>query len=372
MLGKYSLRHQLLRLPALLIFPLTLFLMRLAEKYPAFTESVYSRKAYPRIANIFSSITSAVPFSIAEIAIVLGAAAMLIVFIVRLVKLFRFKLRDLMRFVSLLITYALIAGFLFFAFYALWGLNQFRTPVAESMSLPDGEYSASQLEQVCMELSERAAGYREYVQEDASGVFVYSDGFDAAAQEVADAYAELGHKYELFSMYAVPAKSAMFSEALSYAGIAGIYIPYTFEAHVNTNAPDLYLAFDAAHETAHFLGWVDEYEASFVGFLACLESDDAEVLYSGYMSALNECINQLYLLDEDACARVAATYSDGMRRDLVSYREYLKEYSGSISDTVADINDAYLKFNGQENGIESYSDVVQLILRYFDLTRVIN
>lgn len=49
------------------VFFLSLILYKLAFLFPEATEKVYSRAIYPFFANIFSSITSVFPFSLAEI-----------------------------------------------------------------------------------------------------------------------------------------------------------------------------------------------------------------------------------------------------------------------------------------------------------------
>ncbi len=367
MFGKYTLRRQLFRLLWLLVFPLVYALTRLAARYPAFTERVYSLGIYPKLSQALGAISSAVPFSIAEFVIVIGAFAMLLLLIIRLIRAFSFKPERLVRLLSLVITYCIIGGMLLFAFYGLWGFNQFRVPLSQTMELPSGQYSTEQLETACTELAKKAAALRETASQDENGVFCYADMFDDTAKRVVNAYTDLAAEYPLFSRRVYPAKSVMHSKAMSYTGTAGIFICYTAEANVNTEQPDLFVAYDAAHETAHYLGWAQEDEANFVAFLACTASSDADIAYSGYMGALISCVNALYQYDSDAYARVCALYSDGMLRDLADYSEYYNKYDSSkIKSISTSFNDSYLKFNGQENGVETYSEVVNLILSYYD------
>ena len=44
-----------------------------------------------------------------------------------------------------------------------------------------------------------------------------------------------------------------------------------------------------------------------------------------------------------------------------SYSAFLSKYRGRVSDISSEINDAYLKANGVENGEKSYNDVTKLI-----------
>lgn len=41
------------------------------------------------------------------------------------------------------------------------------------------------------------------------------------------------------------------------------------------------------HEFAHLKGFMQEDEANLIGYLACINSDDAFFRYSGYMGVLN-------------------------------------------------------------------------------------
>ena len=44
----------------------------------------------------------------------------------------------------------------------------------------------------------------------------------------------------------------------------------------------------------------------------------------------------------------------------------MDSYEGGISKTADKINDTYLKVNGQADGVQSYSRMVDLIVAYFD------
>ena len=153
---------------------------------------------------------------------------------------------------------------------------------------------------------------------------------------------------------------------MSYGGIAGIYIPYFAEANVNINQPALLIASSAAHETAHYLGVAREDEANFVSYLACTYSLDASVRYSGTMLALINCANQLYASDAELYRRlVSEYYSEGMLRDLRDYNAYWDSFEGPMEEAVDNMNDNYLKFNKQENGVKSYGMMVDLLLAYY-------
>ena len=61
----------------------------------------------------------------------------------------------------------------------------------------------------------------------------------------------------------------------------------------------------------------------------------------------------------------AGLYSEGMLRDLRDYNAYWDSFEGPIEEAVDNMNDNYLKFNKQENGVKSYGMMVDLLLAYY-------
>ena len=43
------------------------------------------------------------------------------------------------------------------------------------------------------------------------------------------------------------------------------------------------------------------------------------------------------------------------------------DYEGQVEEAFDSINDSYLKFNLQENGVKSYGMMVDLMLAYYDI-----
>ena len=291
------------KLPWLLLIPAFYGIGILAAKYPDTTENVYSAPLYPYISRALGYITSlARGVSVSECVVLGLIVAAIVLVIVFIVKLFSGRLR-----------FAQLMSFIM-------------------------------------------------------GVCVFALEKDSAAEfsKIPAAYRLLGADYSIFSGTVYPAKGVKASVAMSYGGIAGIYIPYFAEANVNINQPALLIASSAAHETAHYLGVAREDEANFVSYLACTYSLDASVRYSGTMLALINCANQLYASDAELYRRlVSEYYSEGMLRDLRDYNAYWDSFEGPIEEAVDNMNDNYLKFNKQENGVKSYGMMVDLLLAYY-------
>ena len=112
-------------------------------------------------------------------------------------------------------------------------------------------------------------------------------------------------------------------------------------------------------------GFMQEEEANFIAFLACLSSDRSDFQYSGYLSGWVYCMNALYRADYNAWQEVRVTLMEEAEPDLEANNAFWDSYHGTISETAERINDTYLKANGQAEGVQSYNRMVDLIVAYF-------
>ena len=360
-----SIPRQLLRLLNLLVVPITYFAVKGAAKLPKTVETVYSRKIYPVIRSAVSHVTRLVPPAVIELFVLAFAITFVIGLIIRLVRLFKRKEYAFVNLVSLFISVIIFAGYLFPAFYIMWGLNMFREPLEDKMALPEKQYTTEQLNAVCLDLAQNAARLREEVTVDTSGIF--SADTDKLLDSVREACIRFGEENPDFKADCPKANQLLSSEYFSKCGIAGIYIFLTEEPCINVNEPCLYLAHSAAHETSHYIGYAHEEDANFLGFLICIGSDDPNVAYSGYMHALLNCGNALAGADKEAYSALYGTYTAGMTADIEDYRVHYRKYSDTKTwEKSNELNDNYLKFNEQEKGVLSYQEDVALILKYYD------
>lgn len=361
---KDSLIHQVLRLPALLTLVVTFFAVKAAAAHPAFVEAVYSERIYPFIRNAVSSVTRQVGFSVAEIIVGILILLFVVFFIIRLIRLLMFKSHGLVRFISLIITAVLTVSAFITLFYIMWGFNYFRSPVADKLALPDREYTAEEIKEVCLQLAEKAAAARAELPENDEGVF--SAELEDILDGIEEAYADFGSTRPTFRADVPKAKPLVLSQLLSDAGISGMFIPFTEEPSINRDEPSLFIPFNAAHETAHYLGWAHEEDANFIAFIVAYSSENDALKYSGCMHALNHLVRVLKKADAEGAAKVYSLYTDAMKRDNADYAEYYEAHDTSVREASDKVNDAYLKFNEQEKGVLSYEEDVALILRYFD------
>jgi len=354
-----------LKLPWLLLIPLGFLLPQLAATSPWAVERWFSRGIFPVINGALGRFFGLFPFSVAEWLLYILVVGIPLLIIVQLIRWFLKKIHW-SRILNLFLSLAIAAGAMLNFFYLAWGFNYSRPSTAELLGLNVTERPVEQLSTLCFSLAEEAVKLREQVAEDENGVFTLPEGYRHYFKKIPTAFESLGKEYPLLSRHTPVAKGVIAgSKGLSYAGISGIFIPFTAEPNVNIDQTPLLLLSAAAHETAHYLGIAPENGANFVSYLACSHSEDPAIAYSGIMLALIHSGNKLYSVDEDAYRKLYRSYSDGMKRDLSAHSAYWDAFEGPVEETMTKVNDSYLKHNQQESGVQSYGEMVDLLLAYY-------
>ena len=180
-----------------------------------------------------------------------------------------------------------------------------------------------------------------------------------------EAMQSLAEEFPVLEGYYPQPKALIISEILSYQGLTGIYLPFTVEANYNGDMPAYDKPFTVCHELSHLRGFMEEQEANFIAFLACISSERADFQYSGYLSGWVYCMNALYRADYESWQAVRGLLDEAAEPDLTANNEFWDRYEGTISETAERINDTYLKANGQADGVKSYNRMVDLIVAYF-------
>lgn len=324
-------------------------------------ENLYSRLIYPPIGRSLSLMTGIFSFSVAEL--LLYAFIFLILFLVvrfvfRVIKAHK-KLQEIIKGVVNALS---IFSIVYCLFLLLWGFNYYRQPLAYSLGYNIEKSTVADLKNLCADLIDKTNQLRSQVPENSNGIMYIKDGLKGAMSRAPQGYANISPRYPVLSGHYGRPKGVIASRELSYTGIAGIYMPFTGEANVNTIVPDSMLPSTIAHEMAHQRGFAREDEANFIAYLTCKAHGDSDFQYSGYMLALIYSMNALHNYDAAAYKELAATYSPGVVRDLNFISDFWKQFEGPAERVQEKVNDAYLKSNKQADGIYSYGRMVDLLL----------
>lgn len=260
-------------------------------------------------------------------------------------------------------------------FYASWGLAYARPPVDERLGWVEsgralepigadelvvlGDLLVDRVNALYLELHRWPDAYHETRA---------PNGLPAADTELDVGYQHLVGAIRLHPTVARsrgPTKPLLSSVVFSYLGIGGFYFPFTSEANINADAPDWQQPHTMAHEKAHQRFVASENEANFYGFLACIHSDDPFVRYSGWLFAQRQVLSALRDTDPWAFYRVIERRLPGVQRDVLFARAFWSQYDGPVSVLGDAVNDRYLRFNGVEGGVRSYSRSLELVVEWW-------
>jgi hypothetical protein len=114
-----------------------------------------------------------------------------------------------------------------------------------------------------------------------------------------------------------------------------------------------------AHEWAHLSGYAPEDEASFVGLLAALRAGPAAE-YSAWLDLAMTAVSQLQPVTQNL---VLEHLAEGPRRDQQAIYDRVVGARVAVIDRAAWAGyDQMLRSQGVEEGVQSYSRVVELVL----------
>lgn len=353
------------RLWLLLLYPLTFLISVLAKRSVFFAEEVFAKRIYKAHSMAVSTLTGWIPFSVAELIVVVGPVVCLVLLIRFIVHMVKNKENRFARAMLGLINVACVVAVVLFVYVIGCGVNYHRVSIAEYRGITVRDSSKEELYGLCTELAEQAANLREELTEyeDADGVLripVSNRELGKAAQE---AYETLSSELPVLKGNYPAPKCITSSKVFSSMEITGVFTCWTMEANVNVDIPDYSRASTMAHELAHLHGFMREDEANFLAYLACMSSEDPLVRYSGTMLALIYAGNALAGQDMELYSELWSKYHPGMVRDFADNSAYWDQYKDTvISETADKVNDVYLKANEQEEGVKSYGRVVDLLL----------
>lgn len=330
----------------------------------------YVLNIFPYISNFFSFISGIIPFSIGEIMIILGIFLVIIgiplcIILIICLKSRRRKIAGISCCI-LLWTVAFVISTETMNCFIMYHCTAFSERYFNSE-----EHTRSQLTQLYSILIEETNSLSSEVSRDENGLFILTDDAVGCAKS---AMKKASEQYPQLKGYYPDAKPIYNSYLMSQSGLLGIYFPFSLEANYNKDMCEINLPNTICHEYAHLKGIIQEDEAGFIAFIASTSSDSADFRYSGYINALEYVHNQIYINNISEAFYLTDTISDDVKRDWFSflpedYWEKNKEKEIISTQTIDTISssatDTSLKLNGVQDGIESYSRIVSLLLDYY-------
>lgn len=362
---------------SLILFPITLFINHIASKFPNLVEKYYSTWINKLTIEVLSKVSGLIEFSLYEVIVYILIISMLI-FLIRLILVFTKKHNVAKRILGNSILNILSTlSICYFLFILLWGINYNRLPLQTSLlnrynlsnntKIENVEYTNQDLKNLYKFLINKANETRFYTLQNKEGSMMANTNYKGIISRAQIGYNNISNIIPEVQGNYSNAKYIKSSKFMSYTGITGIYFPFTGEANINIDIPDIYIPCTVIHEMAHQRGFASEDEANFIAYLASINHTDIDFNYSGYILALSHTASALRDADPSSYELLTSNISDSVRRDLEYNNNYWKNYNGKISEISDKFNNSYLKSNGVKDGTKSYGKMVDLLLAYYKL-----
>jgi hypothetical protein len=312
---------------------------------PAWIETHYSNGAYPFIDRSVRAVTGGVPFCVADVLL----AVVLVWFIRYVVVAARRATRASLRYGRSawtravlrvgLRTFALFCA-LFVWFEISWGYGYSRVPLADKIVVHDERTNEDTVDafadRVVDELSKDAKTAHRQHRSDAENARLLIPSFEAAIHRLGDA-----------ADFAPPrVKPTVFQPLMQLSATSGFTDPWTHEVNLDASAFSFERPAYYAHEWAHIAGFTDEAEANFISVLACTNSHDAALAYSGWLLVWFNLPSNVHVTHK--IDRLAYN-------DIVAIRaRVLHQMNRSVAHAQQVAYDRYLKSNHVKAGYDSY------------------
>lgn len=333
----------------------------LTGQYPNVAEW-YAEYIYPVLVSTIGRFSGIFPFSLSELCLYGLLILMLGSFIHAAGRAFCSKLGGpvMLQWASGLF---LAASVLACLYVINCGVNYRRVSFSEKSDLQTEEYTAGDLEQVCKWLTEQVNVRAGQVNRDNSGLMELSGPEE---KDAVNAMKSLGVKYPALAGFYPKPKKLLVSGILSWQGLTGVYSPFTVEANYNRDMTAYNIPFTACHELSHLRGFMQEEEANFIAFLACIDAQRMDFQYSGYLMGWVYSMNALQKADYDVWQELRQGLEPQAETDLEANNKFWAEHDGAVAEVSNKVNDTYLKANGQSDGVQSYGRMVDLIVAYYN------
>ncbi|MCI7767260.1 MAG: DUF3810 domain-containing protein [Oscillospiraceae bacterium] len=328
----------------------------------------YMRHIFAPLSDIISAAVGLLPFSLGEILIALGIILLIaapFIVIIGAVKKKRKLLSGFGIFFGWVLIYIIVTETL--NCFVLYRTTEF-SPKYHHSAGAEG-FTMSQLSGLCEEVIQNANELSAQVSRDENGDMLVPDNLDDIAEGamnlLAEEYPELGGIY--------PKPKRINGAVMTSFDLQGVYFPFTLEANYNRALSPARVPCTVMHELSHLKGFIREDEAGFIAYRACLEADEPEVRYSGYLSGMN------YLLS--ACRKALPSNEYDRLRSLIApqvfkdntfvseeYMEYIRQKAVIPTEKTQAVSakaiDVTLKIGGISDGRQSYGRMVDLMLEY--------
>lgn len=343
----------------------------------------YAIHILPVWVRIFSPVTSSLSFSVGDIMITLGVAIVAIGFPAYIIcmiicrgkrkKISRIGAKIFLWIIAFVITTETLNCFIMYHCSTITDTCFCNSPE---------KYSTEQMIDVYEIVAGKLNDLSSQVPRDSDGHFILTDDLYKTAES---SMKNLTDEYPRLKGFYPRPKKMIYSRLASQQYLMGIFLPFSLEVNYNPLMEQINYPSTVCHEYAHLKGIMQEDEAGFISFLACICSESDQFQYSGYLSVLPYLEDQVFSSQlTDADKERADKISGSISWDIYFDDQFLSEDTWKDVEDKAVIStevvnkvdtaftDTSLKLNGVTDGIASYDRKVELLLDYYNKNNMLN
>lgn len=325
---------------------------------PEIVETYYSNGIYPVISQFFRMLFGWIPFSVGEIIYTL-----LIVLAFRYI----FKNWSIIKAApfGFLRNVVVVLSVFYFTFNLVWGLNYYRKPIAENFAIRDSVQTREVIE-LAEKLILKTNSLQLKITGDTTQMVRVPYDRNEIFDKTVNGYENLQMQLPFLEYDHRSLKKSTFSTLISYLGIGGYLNPFTNEAQVNALTPVFRFPVVSGHEVGHQVGYSKENETNFIGYLVTMKNEDIYFQYSASAYALSHCLSAIRRVDEQKFQELYAKINLGVQENYRELYEFNLKYANPFEPIFKSIFDTFLKANQQQDGVQSYSKIVALMVGYHE------
>jgi hypothetical protein len=323
----------------------------LIPRPPGLIERVYAGALYPPIQDALTLTSNVLPIAVVDIVLLIAIGLVLWWWLAAVSAWRRREWRPTVRAV---LSTASVAAAAYLWFLAAWGLNYARPPIDARLGLPAAPPTA---DEVVALLEAAIDGANADYEAAHAEIAALGDGDEDLARALH--LVEARHGRPRPSRPGRP-KATLLGAYFRIAGVDGLTDPLALETLLNPDLTRAERPFVLAHEWAHLSGYADEADANFVAWRTTTESQRVSHRYSGSLFLVGECARQA---PRDRGRAALARLAAGPRADLAAIAKRASQRIAVVERVGWRVYDRYLRAQGVDEGVRSYSRVVNLIVR---------
>ncbi len=245
----------------------------------------------------------------------------------------------------------ILSGFLLVAYLFLWGAGYQRKPIEAKLNLEMVKPEENEIRQVIDDLL----------------IIIKENNLpreqrnpEQSIMHISKSMQKIVSDWDGIPIYLPPKVRRTPPGLFLFNSTSGMCFPFTLEPHVDGALPPHAFVSTSAHELAHIAGICGEAEASFVGYVSALNTDDP---FAKYSSALDIYEQLASFLPGEERKKAMEQLPPEAQQDLKEEREIINKYRVKwFSDISWKAYDKYLKTQGIKEGVRDYGRATNLLL----------